>query len=132
MRPCRQTQSPVQAADLPMVCKGWVTDIADAQCDAYAPRMNRTQQTFGNKKDAPIYISIEPWPDCFELEPGDRLTLIYDAAETGDALSVDFINERELVVWPNGAIDSLQVLFNDGPSDGRSWNFKHKTPATSD
>jgi hypothetical protein len=94
--------------------------------------MARTQQTFENKKDAPIYISIEPWPDCFELEPGDRLTLIYDAAETGDALSVDFITERELVVWPNGAIDDLEVLFNGGPSDGLSWNFKHKqTPTTS-
>lgn len=95
--------------------------------------MARTQQTFENKKDAPIYISIEPWPDCFELEPGDRLTLIYDAAETGDALSVDLFNEGEIVVWPSGAIDDLQVLFNGEASDGRSWNFKHKpTPATSD
>jgi hypothetical protein len=94
--------------------------------------MARTQQTFENKKDAPIYITIEPWPDCFELEPGDRLTLIYDAAETGDALSVDLFNEQEVVVWPNGAIDDLQILFNGGPSDGLSWNFKHKqTPGTS-
>jgi hypothetical protein len=88
--------------------------------------MARTQQTFENKKDEPIYISIEPWPDCFELEPGDRLTLAYDAVETGDALEVNFINERELVVWPNGAIDKLQVWFNGGSAEGRSWNFKHK------
>jgi len=31
------------------------------------------------------------------------------------------------------AIDSLQAPFNDGPSDGLSWNFKHKqAPETSD
>lgn len=91
--------------------------------------MARTQQTFENKRDAPIYISIEPWPDCFELEPGDRLTLVYNAVETGDALEVDFINGRELVVWPSGAIDDLQILVNGGSSDGRSWNFKHKQPS---
>jgi len=88
--------------------------------------MARTQQTFENKKDAPIYISIEPRPDCFELEPGDELTLAYDAGETGDALEVDFIIERELVVWPNGVIDGLQILFNGGSSEGPSWNFKYK------
>ncbi len=88
--------------------------------------MPRTQQTFENKKAGPIYVSIEPWPECFELEPGDRLTLAYDAVESGDALEVQFLNEQELVVWPNGAINDLQILFNGGSSEGRSWNFKHK------
>ena len=48
----------------------------------------RTRQTFKNSKDSPIYVSVEPWPECFELEKGDTLTLIYDAAEEGDALEV--------------------------------------------
>ncbi|MFT4252378.1 MAG: hypothetical protein QM608_07830 [Caulobacter sp.] len=66
-----------------------------------------------------------PWGHCFELEPGDRLTLAYDAVARGDALEVEVVNERELNLSPNGAIDDLQVLFNGGSSEGRSWNFKH-------
>ncbi|HYD14483.1 MAG TPA: hypothetical protein VEC11_16675 [Allosphingosinicella sp.] len=87
--------------------------------------MARTQQTFENDRDDPIYVSVEPWPECFELEPGDKLTLIWNAPATGDASQVNFINERELVVWPNGDIDKIVILFNGGPSDGRSWKFKH-------
>ena len=86
----------------------------------------RTQQTFENRKDGPIYLSVEPWPECFELEPGDSLTLIWDAPKSGDAIQVEFVNDRELVLYPNGEIDALQILFNGGPSDGRSWKFKHQ------
>ena len=85
-----------------------------------------TQQTFENARDGPIYVSVEPWPECFELEPGDRLTLIWNAAEAGDAAKVNVINERELVVWPSGALDDLVILFNGGSSEGRSWTFKHR------
>ena len=88
--------------------------------------MARTQQSFENRKDRPVYVSVEPWPECFELEPGDRLTLIWDAPEAGDAAQMDFGNELDLVVWPNGDIDDLVILFNDGPSEGRSWTFKHR------
>jgi len=88
--------------------------------------MARTQQTFRNDRPVPIYISVEPWPECFELEPGDKLTLVYDATEDGDAIAVNFINERELVLWPNGALEGIQVLFNGGSSAGRSWKFKHE------
>lgn len=88
--------------------------------------MARTQQSFINQKKEPIYVSVEPWPECFELEPGDKLTLIWDAAENGDAAQIDFINERELVIWPNGEIDEMQFLFNGEPGEDRSWTFKHK------
>ena len=88
--------------------------------------MARTQQTFENDKDGPIYVSVEPWPECFELEPQDKLTLIWNSPETGDAVQVNFINERELVVWPNGDLDDLVILFNGGPSEGKSWKFKHR------
>jgi hypothetical protein len=85
----------------------------------------RTQQSFTNEKDGQVYVSVEPWPECFELEPGDKLTLIWNAPEEGDAMLVNFVNERELVVWPNGDLADIVILFNDGPSDGRSWKFKH-------
>ena len=88
--------------------------------------MPRTQQTFENDKEGPIYVSVEPWPECFELEPQDKLTLIWTAPESGDALQVNFINERELVVWPNGDLDDLVILYNGGSSEGRSWAFKHR------
>ena len=87
--------------------------------------MLRTQQTFNNDRDVPIYVSVEPWPHCFELEPGDRLTLIWDVAESDGPTQVNFINERELVVWP-GCLADLTILFNDGPAEGRSWKFKHE------
>jgi hypothetical protein len=86
----------------------------------------RVQHTFENTRDEPIYVSIEPWPECFELEPRDKLTLIYDAVDTGDGLLVQFHNERELVLWPEGQIDDLQILFNGQSSEGRSWVFKHQ------
>ena len=87
--------------------------------------MARTQQTFENGKDTPIYVSVEPWPECFELESGDKLTLIWNADETGDAAKIEFLNERELVVWPNGPLDDVVILFNGESSEGRSWTFKH-------
>ena len=87
--------------------------------------MARTRQAFRNRQDRPIYISVEPWPKGFELEPGDELTLIYDAVETGDAVAIELVNERELVVWPNASTDDLPVLFNGGPSESRNWVFKH-------
>jgi hypothetical protein len=88
--------------------------------------MARIQQTFVNKRDAPIYISVEPWPECFELEPGDRLTLIWEASSTGDAAQVDFINERELVIDPWGTIDRMLFLINGVPARERSWDFRHQ------
>jgi hypothetical protein len=88
--------------------------------------MVQMQQTFVNKKDEPIYISVEPWPECFELEPGDRLTPIWDARTTGEAAEIDFINERELVVDAFGAIDQMQFLINGQPAREKSWDFKHQ------
>jgi len=87
--------------------------------------MAQTRQTFKNDKTGPIYISIEPWPECFELEPGDILTLVYDAVDDGDALLVSFANDRELILWPEGKLDDIQILFNGGSSEGRSWKFKY-------
>ncbi len=91
--------------------------------------MPRTQQTFENDRDIPIYVSVEPWPECFELEPGEKLTLIWDAPESGDASQVNFINDKELVVWPNGGIDRIQFLIDDMVAGGRSWTFKHHKDA---
>ena len=88
--------------------------------------MARTQQTFENGKDGPIYVSVEPWPECFEMEPGDKLTFIWDTPEVGDAVQVKLINERELVVWPSGEVDGLVILFNGGSSECRSWTFKRR------
>jgi hypothetical protein len=85
--------------------------------------MAQTQQTFVNGKSEPIYVSVEPWPECFKLEPGDKLTLIWNAAEKGDAAQILFINEREFVIWPNGRIDEMQFLVNGEPGRDRSWAF---------
>lgn len=87
--------------------------------------MRKTQQTFGNDRNIPIYVSVEPWPECFELEPGEKLTLIWDAPESDDASQVNFINDKELVVWPNGEIDHMQFLIDGKDVKERSWTFKH-------
>jgi len=88
--------------------------------------MSKVQQTFSNKKDGPIYVSVEPWPECFELEPGEKLTLIWDAPESGEAAQIDFINERELVVCPNGETHGIKYLIDGEEAEARSWTFKHK------
>jgi len=98
----------------------WSGQIADI------PQMPTSQHTIVNKQDGPIYISIEPWPECYELEPGDRLTLSYGLPQTGDALEVQFINERELVLWPTKLDPKPVVLINDASAEGRSWKFKHQ------
>jgi hypothetical protein len=90
------------------------------------PQMPTSQHTIVNKRDGSIYISIEPWPECYELEPGDRLTLSYRLPQSGDALEVQFINERELVLWPTELDPEPVVLINDASAEGRSWKFKHQ------
>jgi hypothetical protein len=44
-----------------------------------------------------IYVSLEPTPECYELEPGEKLTLIFRVLDDGDAVEVNFINEGQLV-----------------------------------
>ena len=88
--------------------------------------MARTQQTFVNRRDGPIYVSVEPWPQCFELDPGDKLTVIWDGPATGDTMQIDFINERELVIWPSGSLEGISYLINDAPGEDRSWKFRHR------
>ena len=88
--------------------------------------MARTQQVFVNNKKSPVYVSVEPWPQCFELEPGDKLTLIWTAPDGAETAQIDFINERELVVWPAGRLDDIQYLINGEPGADRSWDFKHR------
>jgi hypothetical protein len=88
--------------------------------------MAKDQQTFRNDKSFPIYISVEPWPKCFELEPGDTLTLIYEPSGEGGGLDVSVPNERELVIWPMGRHDSVEFLLNGESAEGRSWVFKHE------
>ena len=86
--------------------------------------MPKAQQTIVNRKDGPIYVSIEVTPECYELEPGDRLTLTYGVPERGDALEIAFINDRALVVWPMGQGEP-SVLINGESAEGCSWQFKH-------
>ena len=86
--------------------------------------MPKAQQTIVNRKDGPIYVSIKVTPGCYELEPGDRLTLTFDVPEQGDALEIDFINDRALVVWPMRKGEPT-VLINGESAEGRSWRFKH-------
>ena len=88
--------------------------------------MAKVQQTFVNTQDSPIYVSVEPWPECFELESGEKLTLVWDAPESGDAAQIDLINERELVVWPNGQTHEMQYFINGREAEARSWTFKHR------
>jgi hypothetical protein len=89
--------------------------------------MTKARQTLINDKDEPIYITIEPTPECYELEPGETLTLIYDVPDDGDVLSMNIINEG-VVVWPPG--DEPEVLVNGAGAHGRSWKFKHHGQGT--
>lgn len=84
--------------------------------------MNLARQTITNNRDTPIYISIEPTPDCYELEPGDTLTLKYHVPDAGEAFTM-FVIEEGLSILPLG--DEPEVLINGMPGQGRSWNFKH-------
>lgn len=93
--------------------------------DTFAP-VKQTQQTFVNETDKPIYISVEPWPESFELEPNDKLTLIYEPVETGDAPSIHFVNDRELVLWPTAKDAKIEYLINDQRAEHLSWKHKHR------
>jgi hypothetical protein len=84
--------------------------------------MTSARHTIVNAEDRPIYISIEPAPECYELEPGETLTMIYDLPAEGDAFSIAVIDEG-LSITPFG--DEPEVLINGVSADGRSWKFKH-------
>jgi hypothetical protein len=85
-------------------------------------RMNKARHTLVNDRDNPIYITIEPTPECYELEPGETLTLIYNVQVDGDALSIRVIDEG-MVVWSMD--DEPEILVNGADAQGRSWKFKH-------
>lgn len=84
----------------------------------------RVTKVFHNSHDRPIYISVEPIPECFELEPEDKLTLVYTPDAMGDVLEVNIFEESELVVW--ACYDDIRYFINDEPAEDRSWRFKHK------
>ena len=84
------------------------------------------QHRFVNDQDRAIYITIEPTPDCYELEPGDQLTLIVELPKSGDAFDVRFLNDRELLIDPVGIDFEPVVLINGASAEGRSWKFKHR------
>lgn len=94
--------------------------------NSYIHKMPETRHSFVNDKDGPIYISVEIWPECFELEPGEKLTMVWNAPENSEAAQIHFINERELVVWPQGDLESMEFLINGIPARDRSWAFKRK------
>lgn len=94
--------------------------------DAILPAMETSRHTITNDRDVPIYISIEPRPECYELEPGDKLTVVFQVPKEGDSLVVSFVNDDELVIWPNEQLDEPEVLFNGASAEGRSWMFKHR------
>ncbi len=88
--------------------------------------MPRIEQTIVNRQDKPIYVSVEPWPECFELEPDDKLTLIWESDAGNETAQIDFVNESELVIWPNGETDKMRYLINGEEAEERSWVFKHR------
>ena len=82
------------------------------------------EHRFANRKDHPIYISVEPWPECFELEPGETLTLVFRSPDA--AINVQFITDRDLVVDPTCL--EIDYLIDGQPASDRSWDFKHDRP----
>ena len=84
--------------------------------------MTTARQNIVNGRDKPIYVSIEPAPECFELESGETLTLLYDVPEQEVALTINVIDEG-IVVVPAG--DPPEVLIDGVSADERSWNFRH-------
>jgi hypothetical protein len=85
--------------------------------------MSKTsRQSIFNARDVPIYISIEPTPECYEIEPGETLTLIYEIPEEGDALTINVIDEGLSIVPP---YKEPEVLINGIIASERSWVFKH-------
>ena len=83
--------------------------------------MPKAKQTFANRTEHPIYISIEITSDCYKLEPSDRLTIIYEILDDVDALEIHFINKEELVIWP-AMTTKPEVLINGNRDASDTWN----------
>ncbi|AQA00135.1 hypothetical protein BWQ93_17910 [Sphingopyxis sp. QXT-31] len=81
-----------------------------------------TRHVIANRNSFPIYVSVEPWPECFELEPEESLTLVVGDAEA--AIEVQVIDERELVIYP-ASVD-IDFLIDGKPAEDRSWQFRHE------
>ena len=83
--------------------------------------MPKVQQTFVNRAEHPVFIYVEVVPDCYKLQPGDRLTIVDDAPEGAALSEISFLSREELHVWP---VDCAhEVLVNGKSAEGLSWNF---------
>ena len=72
---------------------------------------------------ADVQYGIETWFRYFQK----TAAFPQMAVEGGDAKEmIDFINEAELVIWPNGETHEMQYLINGEEAEARSWVFKHK------
>ncbi|MEL7198223.1 MAG: hypothetical protein AAGL10_07900 [Pseudomonadota bacterium] len=85
--------------------------------------MGKASQCFSNQGSAPIYVSVEPCPECFKLMPKEELTLRWHPDPNHELARIEWINDKELVVWPNGNIDDIEFLIDGEEARHKAWNF---------
>ncbi len=87
--------------------------------------MPKVQQTFTNRTRHPVFIYVEITPDCYKLQPDDRLTIIDEVPDGAALAEIDFVNNEELTIWP--VSNEPEVLVNGKSAEGLSWNWGGET-----
>ncbi len=77
------------------------------------------RMTFENKREEVSEMWIEPWPDCFRLKPGEKLTMEFDCPEPNEPMHVE-LTDASLVLWPN-TLSHPNYAIDGQPANERNW-----------
>ena len=95
--------------------------------------MSRNRLTFTNSNDHPIYLYVEPWPLAFELEPKEKIEIIYYYKDD-EPIEMVSHGTKEISIYLNfdlsmqdvEGVEFLEIFIDGLPAHDRDWNFKHR------
>ena len=79
----------------------------------------RISLAFKNKRDSTAQVWVEPWPDCFNLKPGENLIMEFECSDPDKPLNVELTDDC-LVLWPN-TLQHPSFSIDGQPANDRSW-----------
>jgi hypothetical protein len=83
--------------------------------------MATTIFAFENNRPEALDVHVEPWPELFRLQPGERLEFRYEAPPDGETISI-IAHDEGITLWT--AIGSQPEFLIDGkPANDRSWKL---------
>jgi hypothetical protein len=83
--------------------------------------MATTTFAFENNRSEAFDVYVEPWPELFRLQSGERLEFRYEAPPAGETISIS-VHEEGITLW-TGIGDEPEFLIDGKPANERSWKL---------